>query len=150
MEKKIYEKPAMQLEEFIPNECVATCGQTVDGKYLFACDAGTKNGHNYAYGDIYLDNGNGTFDYDSWNETVDEGWGNHKGGFEACDKTHTTSSMNDFKTGWFVPCNWSRRRGCYDQQYDKVFKVLVWLGEDGQQLHCTENLDREHYQEPKS
>ena len=37
MEKKNYEKPAMQLEEFIPNECVATCGS--EKYYDFTCDA---------------------------------------------------------------------------------------------------------------
>lgn len=37
MEKKNYKRPIMQLEEFIPNECVATCGS--EKYYDFTCDA---------------------------------------------------------------------------------------------------------------
>ncbi len=47
MEKKIYEKPMMQLEDFIPNECVASCTKEV---YDFTCDA--KAGIIHYYNDF--------------------------------------------------------------------------------------------------
>lgn len=66
MEKKIYEKPAMQVEAFIANDYCVNCSTDPDHNYLiysFACDGGKGEATHMIYGDdeYYIHDGNGNY-----------------------------------------------------------------------------------------
>lgn len=141
MEKKNYEKPAMQLEEFIPNECVAACGDTEFGKYLFVCDAGDGE-HKL----VYQDNGDGIFD--RYSDTK-------LGGYHACKEEHKTDKEADFLKGFMLDAewvwdDWLHIIGHYEYDYDNPHKVIIWRGLDGNNIHCTSNLNQESWPVLKS
>ena len=119
MEKKIYEKPAMQVEAFIANDYCNICDSGV--VYGFKCDVGIKDygthtetewdseSHSWVekkYGPsgtlYYETNGleglqtratrvNGRY-YEADQEI---------GAFHACNITHEASSTSDFRDGYF-------------------------------------------------
>ena len=137
MEKKIWSKPEMNEFAFAANEYVAACG---DGgtNYLFKCDAGggTK-------GQVWLETngaddcqtrGHWDFSNDEWVEADQSlGW------YHACGEKHETKNQNEFLSGWY------RASG------SNVFtKVLVWLGVDKDNVHCTTNLDINTWEVAKS
>ena len=150
MKKRIYEKPLMVVETFVPQEYVATCEHSTSGagNYLFACNAGMKNGHNYPSGIIYKDtNGNRQFDLGEgpWSLGGDQ----RLGAFNACNKKHESPTTDEYSYGFFVPCDYNDWTGIvYNVQYDKVFPVMIWQG-DGD-LHATEDLDRETWEKNHS
>lgn len=147
--KKIYEKPAMQLEEFIPNECVAACGDTEYGKYKFNCNAGNYDGFGYIYQEMQ---GNGQFDHGNY------GWGANDrrlGGFGPCNIEHEADTTDEFIDGWYVPCDatYIPREDAWDVHtvyYDQAIPVIIWRGDDGNGLHATSVLDRDSWPVVKS
>lgn len=123
--KNRWEEPKIMVQKFTPNEYVAACGSTVEGNYLFKCDA--PGGRLYYY----------TTDW----------WGNEKaellGSYSPCGRTHETSRDNEFPDG-FVDYNRNDRE-------DKGEAVIVWI-ERGPlggiyNAHATTNLDRESWEE---
>lgn len=147
MEKKIWSKPEMHEFAFAANEYVASsCGDS--GKnYLFTCDAGGG-----ASGKVWLETNQkdecqvmGGID---WIQTGDNWWEGHSesyeaddylGSYYACGEKHETKNQNEFLNGW------------YKEDRTNVFiKVLVWLGVDKKDIHCTTNLDINTWEVAKS
>ena len=147
--KKIYEKPAMQVEAFVANQYVANCGDTEYGKYLFECTAGQKEG--YAHGIIYYES-YGDPDVFNYSTTL---WGGvnvrerELGGFHPCNEKHEADTTDEFYNGWFVPCQWNGSYH-YGMQYDKAFKVVIWRGDNNDNIHATPKLDRDSWEVVKS
>lgn len=149
MDKKEYRKPSMYAESFVPNEYIAQCSHSESGagNYLFECNAGTMNGHNYSYGTIYRESygSSDVFNYDSrhiYETFIDD--------FEPCKKKHEAPTTDEFSYGWFVPWTWEGGLifGDWVKHYDQAFKVIIWQG-DGD-LHATENLNRDTWEKNHS
>ena len=111
MEKKNYEKPFMQVEQFIPNDYVAAC-------YHVDCKTDAENG-TYRY--IYLDsNGNGELDSND-RQVYSAGMG----GFTGCGVEHTgVISDTDLELNGFVSTVTARNWERYHDGY--VTPVYVW------------------------
>lgn len=129
MTKNVWVQPQTVVQQFVANEYVAACGD-INKVYKFKCDAG--GGGN---GTVYLDsNGNGQWDFFS-DEMLT------LAGYHACGKTHEAPTTDDFEEGFFItgvvpPYN--------------VQKVIVWRGENGDNVHCTTNLDMTTWPTAKS
>lgn len=123
--KNRWAEPKIMVQKFTPNEYVAACGSTVEGNYLFKCDA--PGGTLYYY-------------------STDR-WGNQKanrlGSYTPCGRTHETSRDNEFPDG-FVDYNGNGSE-------DEGEHVIVWLerGWFGSiyNAHATTNLDRDSWEE---
>lgn len=149
MEKKIYEKPAMQVEAFIANDYCANCDSGV--VYGFKCDVGIKDygttqqwdqeTHQYKdfgpRGTLYYET-NGLEGLQTRGQRVDGRYyeADQKiGGFHACNITHEASSTSDFRDGYF--------RLSSDHSYIKPVKIWnTW--------HATEELDPREWEILKS
>ena len=137
--KRRYERPSAYIEEFTPNEYVAACGES--GKvYNFQCNAGS---HDY-YGKVYLEtNGKAGLQTQGGREWVDGKLKRYYADqhltnyYHACDTTHKANSKDGFLDGYYL-------RG------DTSFNVIVWRGKDGNNVHCTTNLNQETWGTAKS
>ena len=112
MEKKNYEKPFMQVEQFIPNDYVAAC-------YHVDCKTDAENG-SYRY--IYLDsNNNGHLDRND-QQVYTAGYG---GSFTGCGVEHKgVISDTDLKLNGFVSTITARAYELGAEGY--VTPVYVW------------------------
>lgn len=137
--KKVYEKPMMSVENFAANEFIAACGD-LNKVYNFECNAGywiDYFGDKHSVpGDVYYDvNGNGKLDRN------DE----HYKHYKACGKKHQASVENEFIKGIYVP-----DYNIYPQVSKKEYPVLIWKGENGDNVHCTTNLNINSWETLKS
>lgn len=129
MTKNVWVQPQTVVQQFVANEAVSACGDE-NKVYKFTCEAG--GGGN---GTVYLDsNHNG-----EWNPVLDEIL--ILAGYHACGATHEAPTTDDFQEGFFItgvvpPYN--------------VQKVIVWRGENGDNVHCTTNLDMTTWPTAKS
>ncbi len=141
MEKKIYEKPAMQLEEFISDDyCAGACGET-EREYNFACDA--PSGRMYRYLNSPATGEKPSVD------TAHE----YVGRFSPCPTTHTASTKGDFSYG-FIDRN---RNGREDEGEAAILylewgKEWHWWGEEDiiTNGHATTNLNMKEWTYTKS
>lgn len=129
--KRAYVRPTMVGERFVANEYVAACGDTEYGKYMFKCDAG-----NGVSGNVYVES-NGK-DGLQLGGLFGNGGDRLLGGYHACGTTHEADTRDEFQNGYYVT------RG------GNVQKVIIWRGEDGHNIHCTTNLDRDSWETTKS
>lgn len=121
--KKAFAMPKIVVEQFVPNEYVAACGDMEYGKYKFKCDApaGTL---------YYYDN--------SGNASL-------LGEYHPCGETHEADKSSEFPDG-FVDRNGNRRE-------DEGEEVIVWIqrfGWWGYSGHATTNLNRDSWETTKS
>ena len=124
-----YVKPMMDSEIFVANEYFSACGDE-NKVYKFTCEAG--GGGN---GTVYLDsNHNG-----EWDLVGDQIL--TLAGYHACGATHEAPTTDDFQEGFFIT-------GVFPPY--NVEKVIVWRGENGDNVHCTTNLDMDSWQTAKS
>lgn len=137
--KRRYERPSAYIEEFTPNEYVAACGD--GGKvYKFQCNAGSH----INYGKVYLEtNGKAGLQTQGGTEWVD-GQRKHYSAdryltsrYHACDTTHEANSKDEFLDGYYLRGN-------------TLLNVIVWRGEDGNNVHCTTNLKMDTWETAKS
>lgn len=137
--KKAFEMPKIVVEQFVPNEYVAACGES-GTTYLFTCDAGGGNS-----GDVYLEtNGveglqttaGGHFEGLRWVWDYDAD--SYLSSYHACGITH--EAEND--TGAFL-------NGYYVEGRN-VTPVIVWRGPNKDNTHCTTNLDINSWTTAKS
>lgn len=137
--KRRYERPSAYIEEFTPNEYVAACGES--GKvYNFQCNAGS---HDYC-GNVYLETnkkaGLQTQGGMEWVNGKPKFYSADKhltNRYHACDTTHKANSKDEFRDGYYL-------RG------DTSLNVIVWRGENGNNVHCTTNLNQETWGTAKS
>ena len=130
MEKKAYVKPVMESETFVPQTYVAACGDS-GTVYKFVCNAGW-------YGTL--------LGYDVYTNGLDGKPGTkddvYLGGYTPCDATHEASATDEFISGYM--------RKDYGLVEGRRIDVIIWRGEDGNNIHCTTNLDKNSWETVKS
>lgn len=132
--KKTYVKPVMESETFVPQTYVAACGDH-GVVYKFKCDAG-----NGVWGSVYQET-NGT-------PGLQTGRRGDKRialygfltGFHSCDIEHEADSNDGFYDGYY----------CAHGNTDNPVSVIIWKGPDGDNVHCTTNLDQDSWETVKS
>ena len=125
--KKAFDMPKIVVEQFVPNEYVAACGDQ-NKVYLFECDATAYTGI------VYQDkNNNGELDYDEfWNPLAVT--------YHACGKKHEVPvSEQDFVSGWLVATGDGNIRT----------PVIIWT-EGDTNVHCTTKLNMNEWETAKS
>lgn len=131
---KSYKKPVLNVECFTANEFVAACHDW-NTVYKFTCTAGDG-----AKGDVYTDSG----------ENLTKGPLRY---YSACDATHEASKKDDFISGYYIKNGGSDMTGhltWHGWEYYEKIPVIIWRGEDGNNVHCTTNLDMDSWQTDKS
>ena len=124
-----YVRPIMDVENFTANDFIAACGDS-NYEYLFECNA-NSGGWFTNGGSVYVDsNKNG-----EWSALTDE----RLGSYSPCSEKHKTQNGDDFLDGFLVAGLGT-----------KVKKVKIWRGEDGNNIHCTTNLDMNSWETAKS
>lgn len=128
-----YKKPVLNVEQFTANEFIAACGDS--GKtYKFVCNE-NRNGWFSDGGVVYEENGKkeGLQTFGSNEDRL-------LGVYHPCNDTHIAESYDkDFSKGylWAVG-NW------------KAQDVILWKGDNGNNIHCTKNLDISKWETGKS
>ena len=127
--KKTWETPRILVQQFVPNEYVAACGES-GVVYLFKCNAG-KNGKKYAVKDekgkvatisgFYMD---GDWYY-----------------YHPCGETHEAESNSGFLTGYHIDDTSTPK--------DENISVIIWT-ENNTDVHCTTELDMSTWETAKS
>ena len=127
--KKAFAMPKIVVEQFVPNEYVAACGDS-GVIYKFKCDAG-DNGKKYAVKDA--------------NGRVATISGMYMDGFlnyyHPCDETHEAPSDSGFLFGYHLDD--PRTYG------DENIQVVIWTEYDTD-VHCTEDLIQSNWETAKS
>lgn len=137
MTKNVWVQPQTVVQQFVANEAVAACGDT-NNEYIFQCDA--MGG---ILGAVYYDNGNGEFDprIPIANPNGDRLMGT---GYHACGEKHTTQVGDEFIKGWYITGGDGITGG------EWVKEVIIWRGVEGNNIHCTTNLDQNSWETAKS
>lgn len=130
MMKKEWVRPLTIVDQFVPNEYVAACGDK-NKVYKFTCDA--DGGWLY-----YFPNSDGTID----GEYTGSGSAKLIGSYHPCGKTHEASVTDDFYDG-FVDYNWNG-------SMDSGEGVIVWRGPKNNNGHATQNLNMNEWETAKS
>ena len=126
--KKTWEEPRILVQQFMPNEYVAACGDE-NKVYNFKCDAGGG-----APGKVYEDsNHSGEWDFG------DKALTGPLSTYHACGKTHSAPTDDEFIDGFYVPIS----------NPLEVTKVIIWT-EGGTNVHCTTNLNKDSWETEKS
>ena len=144
MAKKVYGKPLMFAEEFVPQEYIAACSPDEDFvTYQFWCDASISSYFgNYAL-HVYFDNGNGYLDRND-RSALPRGWT-----YSPCGASHDVtvpkgqSIDNVFPKGWIVPLN-----GITGEEItNKARAVRIWQpnSTDYENTHCTFQLSENEF-----
>ena len=121
--KKMYIKPVLESETFVPQNYIAACGDTEYGKYLFTCDA--PGGRLYYY---------------------DRGRAEYIGNYTPCSEQHQANMASEFPDG-FIDYN---RNGREDPGEAVIVWIeRGWWGSIAN-AHATTNLDRESWETVKS
>lgn len=121
--KRIYIKPVLESETFVPQNYIAACGDTEYGKYLFTCDA--------PEGRLYY--------YNSW------GQADYIGSYTPCNKKHEAEKSSEFPKG-FIDYNRNGRE-------DEGEAVIVWIERRWGYIsnaHATTNLNQDSWETVKS
>lgn len=131
MRVKVWRRPQTVVQKFEANEYIAACGDT-NNEYIFKCDAmgGVTGTVFYSDGDDEFE----PFSGDRWMGA----------GYHACGEEHVTQTGDEFIEGWYVT-GWDGITGG-----DWVEKVIIWRGPDGDNIHCTTNLDKNSWETAKS
>ena len=130
--RKEWMEPVIEVQEFVANEYVASCGDS-GTVYKFECNAGDKNlgPWNYPY-KVYIDsNGNGQLD----------GGDEYLGKYHACGAAHEAPINDAFLSGFMKDTR---------QYHPTPVRVIIWRGEKGNNIHCTENLNMSSWTTAKS
>lgn len=132
MEKMIWEKPQMNEVAFAANEYVAACG---DGgtNYIFTCDANSNSWVSDG-GYVYIESGKEE-GFQAFGENADT----FRSNYNPCSEEHTTENKGEFFDGWLT-----------NLIFGNAKKVIVWTGLDGNNTHCTTNLDMDSWETAKS
>lgn len=125
MEGKVWRRPLTEVQKFEANEYVAACESGTT--YWFECNAG--------YNDLV----------DSYHYWVEDENGKSltgvMGGYKPCGTTHEVKKTDKFIVG-YIDDKWTPK--------DEHMKVLIWRGENGNDIHCTTKLNPENWEIAKS
>ena len=135
--KEMWTEPRIEVQKFAANEYVAACGDS-GTVYKFACTASGGT-----YGSVCEEtNGRdglqtrGGWGYDADRELTDWPWSY----YYACNEKHTAESTDDFLNGYY----------CAGDNTRNAQKVIIWRGPNGDDIHCTTNLDKNTWETAKS
>ena len=137
--KLAYNRLELNVENFAANEFIAACGDS-GTNYLFECNAGPKKG-----GTVYQEtNGKAGLQESSYFD-IDElrfvRADQSLGGYHPCGETHKASTKDSFLDGYLV----------YNEGYKtKQMNVVIWRGNSGRNIHCTDQLDKNKWETAKS
>lgn len=128
--KKTWEEPKIMVQQFMPNEYVATCGDE-NRVYNFVCDAGGGTP-----GTVYEDSNHN----EKWDLFGDKALTGHiLPTYHACGETHSAPTDDEFIEGFYLP----------NSNPGKAMKVIIWT--DGEtNIHCTTNLNMNEWTTAKS
>ena len=138
--KKTWEEPKIMVQKFVANEYVAACGDS-GTVYNFVCDAGGG-----VWGSVYQEtNGQSGLqaygqDSDTRIATYSEILGYPLSGYHACGTTHEAEANSGFFDGYY----------CANGDTDQPVPVIIWKGENGDNVHCTTNLNMDNWTTAKS
>ncbi len=125
--KVVYEKPVMDVQCFMANEFCSTCGD-INKVYKFKCDAPA--------GRVYQEtNGKQGLQTDGWFKDK------RLGGYKPCGETHEAAGDGEFLKGYVLP---------FDDSYGKYLDVMIWTGENHDNVHCTTQLNMDEWETAKS
>lgn len=122
-----WERPMVVVDTFAANEFVSSCGEE-NRVYKFKCDAGNEYG---SYSSFIDSNNNGKLD------RYDEQIGQN---YHPCGETHVAKAKDEFYNG-FIQSNYNSW---------KVIPVIIWRGKNGDNVHCTTNLQMDTWKTEKS
>jgi len=125
MEKMIWTRPVAEVEQFMPNEYIAKCEDTVNEYKKFVCNASGG-----IFGVVFRDNGDGEF-----------GWGDSLlgSGYHQCQATHYVSAEGaEILRGYYVT-GYDALTGTGDL----ITPVFIWRGDDGRNIHCSKYIGKE-------
>ena len=133
MSKNVWVQPQTAVQQFVANEYVAAC-HDINKVYKFKCDAGKGEGLFGAdlSGTVYLET-NGTPGLQTG-----RGGDQELGGYHPCGIPHEAKTTDAFLNGYFKPT------------FRSAYEVIVWRGPDGNNTHCTKNLDMDSWETEKS
>lgn len=130
MMKKEWVRPLTIVDQFVPNEYVAACGD-MNKVYKFTCDAEGGTLYYFPVSDGMID---GVYTGNSLAEKL--------GSYHPCGKTHEARVTDGFYDG-FVDYNRNRTM-------DSGEGVIVWRGPNGRNGHATQNLNMSEWETAKS
>lgn len=128
--KRVWCRPQTVVQKFEANEYVAACGDS-GTVYKFVCNAG-RYGTLLGY-DVYTNGKDGE------PGTKDD---RYLGGYTPCNATHNASTTDEFIEG-YMRKDWGLFEG-------ERIDVIIWRGENGNNIHCTTNLDIDSWETAKS
>ena len=143
MTKNVWVQPQTVVQQFVANEYVASsCGSGT--KYIFQCTGGTVNVNLGIFGkhDVPIKNGQVYLETNGTPGLQDSD--TYLSGYHACNERHEADTTDDFLNGYLVvdilgfPVSFASA------------PVIVWRGENGDNTHCTSNLDMNHWETTKS
>lgn len=169
MEKMIWEKPQMNEVAFAVNEYVAACGDQ-NRMYKFKCNAGeppkeTILGPITQHGYVWIENNNqaglqtGIYE-DSWDygftsgteytPTDADGMDDYlTATYHPCGKEHEAPTTDKFYNGYYLHTDkWDKDTGTFS--LSDLINVIIWRGENDDNVHCTANLDMDSWETAKS
>ena len=160
MEKRIWSKPEMNEFVFAANEYVATsCGDggTTD---KFTCDAGEGTATHVGYGSLRdpkscwcgtIHTSRHDFEGDRYFKVYQDNNGvfgeQIASRYHACGETHEATVGKGESFGDVFFAGWMDDR--LTDVVEKI-KVMIWRGADGDNCHCTENLNVSTWEIAKS
>ena len=130
MEKRVWEDPLTMVQQFVPNEYVAACGDE-NKVYLFTCDAGWTG---LSGSEVYTNGPDG--EMGTWDDV-------HLGTYGKCGKTHEASTTDDFVNGYLI-------KNVLGLPVGERQSVIIWRGEKGNNIHCTTKLNMNEWETAKS
>lgn len=134
MKQQVWSSPKTVFEQFVPQNYIAACGDS-GTVYKFTCDAGGGTS-----GTVYLEtNGIAGLQKSGTNRDTS------LGGYHACNIYHEAESSDGFLDGYFV---YGELEG-WDYT-EKTMQVIVWRGENNDNVHCTAELDKTKWETAKS
>lgn len=131
--KKVYIKPVLESETFIPQNYIAACGDE-NKVYLFKCDA-TGGRMGYVFQET---NGKEGLQVDLWGG--DKLLTSVLGGYHACNATHEAPTTDEFLKGYYI----TSKDGIDAEP------VIIWRGPGNDNVHCTKNLKIDSWPTAKS
>jgi len=134
MEKMTWTRPVAAVEQFMPNEYIAACGDKTDPVYKFVCNAGggAKGGAWEETNKIEGLQSQGEWGWDGYD--ADRRISQTSSSFHACDETHEVplSGIDQFISNCYY-----KKAGDPDSA---AIPVLVWRGPYNNNTHCCTGL----------
>lgn len=144
--KKEWGKPLTSVQEFVPQEFIAACGDGItEYHYFFMCDAGQGNEYK-----VWLDNGDGVFQQSrdtQLTQNYNPFTGQQATVYSPCNEKHDVTVTEDQlgQIDVIFPYGWMCLVDSWGVHTNNPIKVRIWRGEDNDNIHCTTHLDSESY-----